>query len=87
MQKGEPLKDGSIVAGDIDEEVVVVEGLEFDLCIGGLHDLIDFAVLLAADELSVFICELDLEADLVVEGLLIQVDERRDVIYMSKQWR
>ena len=69
LKKSEALQDGRVVAGDVDEEVVLIECLEFDLDVGGLHDLVDLAVLLAADELPVLVRELNLEAYLVVEGL------------------
>ena len=48
---------------------MVVERLELDLHIGCLHDLVDLAILLPADEFAVLIRELNLEANLVVEGL------------------
>ena len=48
---------------------MLVEGLELDLHIGCLHDLVDLAVLLATNELAVLIGKLDLEANLVVEAL------------------
>ena len=63
------MQNGRVVAGDVYEEVVLIERLEFDLDVSGLHDLVDFAVLLAANELPMFIGEFNLEADLVMEGL------------------
>ena len=67
------MKSTNVVACNVDEEVVVIEGLELDLDVGGLHDLVDFAVLLSTDKLAVLVGELDLEADLVVEGLLRRI--------------
>ena len=49
---------------------MVVKRLELDLHVGRLHNLVDFAVLFATDELAVLVSKLDLEAYLVVEGLL-----------------
>ena len=63
------MQNGRVVAGDVYEEVVLIERLEFDLDVSGLHDLVDFAVLLAANELPMFIGEFNLEANLVMEGL------------------
>ena len=48
---------------------MLVERLEFDLDVGRLHNLVDLAILLAADELAVLVSELDLEAYLVMIGL------------------
>jgi hypothetical protein len=48
---------------------VVVECLKLYLDVRGLHDLVDFPILLAADEVPVFIRQFDLEANLVMEGL------------------
>ena len=46
-----------------------IERLELDLYVRSLHDLVDLAILLAADELAVLVSELDLEAYLVMIGL------------------
>ena len=48
---------------------MLVEGLELDLHIGCLHDLVDLAVLLPADEFAVLVRKFDLEADLMMESL------------------
>ena len=48
---------------------MLVERLELDLDVGRLHNLVDLAILLAANELAMLISELDLEAYLVMEGL------------------
>jgi hypothetical protein len=48
---------------------MVVEGLELDFNIRSLHDFVYFAILLATDEFTVFVCKLNLESDLMVEGL------------------
>ena len=69
LEESEALENGCIGASDVDEEVVVVEGFELDLDVRSLHDLVNLAILLAADELSVFIGQFDLEAYLVMEGL------------------
>ena len=63
------MQNGGVVAGDVYEEVVLIERLEFDLDVSGLHDLVNLAVLLATNELAVLIGELDLEANLMVETL------------------
>ena len=69
LEKSEALKDRRVRASNVDQEVVVVESLELDLDIRHLHNLVDFAILLAANELAVLVGELDLEANLMVEGL------------------
>ena len=69
MKKGESLQDRCVIAGDVDQEVVFVESLKLNLHVSSLHDLVDLAVLLPADEFAVLIRELNLEANLVVEGL------------------
>ena len=48
---------------------MVVERFELDLHVSCLHDLVDFAVLLSADKLAVFVGELNLKTDLVMESL------------------
>lgn len=48
---------------------MVIEGLELDFHVRRLHDLVDFAILLPANELPVLVCKLNLEPDLVMEGL------------------
>jgi len=55
---------------------VVVEGVELDLGARGLHDLVNLAVLLAADKVSVLVRQLDVKADLVVEVLCNTVSFR-----------
>lgn len=50
---------------------MLVERLELDFHIRGLHDLIDLAVLLAADKLAMLVGQLNLEANLVVELLYV----------------
>ena len=69
LKERETLENRPVAASNVDEEVVLVEGLELDLDVGGLHDLVDLAVPLPADEFAVLIRELNLEANLVVEGL------------------
>ena len=46
-----------------------VECFKLDLDVGSLHDLVNLAVLLAADELAMLVSELDLETYLVMEAL------------------
>lgn len=48
---------------------MVVESFKFDFHIRSLHDFINFAVLLATNKFSVFVGQLDLKTNLVVEGL------------------
>ena len=69
LKKGESLQDRCVIAGDVDQEVVVVEGLKLDLDVSRLHDLVDLAVLLATYELAVLVCKFNLEADLMVVRL------------------
>jgi len=70
-----------LAANDINVEVVLIKAVKDDLDIAYLslasvylagdlkltltHDFVDFAVLLTADKLLVFVCELYLHADLV----------------------
>lgn len=46
-----------------------IECFKLDLDIGGLHDLVNFAVFLPADELTMLVGELNLEANLMMERL------------------
>lgn len=69
LKQGQTLQNRHIRSSNVDQEVVVVECFELDLHIGRLHYLVDFAILLAADEFPVFVGKLDLEANFVVEGL------------------
>lgn len=48
---------------------MVIESLEFYLHVRRLHDLVDLAILLTANELAMFIGQLDLETYLVMERL------------------
>ena len=52
---------------------MIVQRLELDLDVAGLHDFIDLSVLLSTDKLAMFIRKLNLEADLV----LVDLSERR----------
>ena len=63
------MENRGIVTSDVDEEIIIIEGLELDLDVGGLHDLVDLAVLFAANKLAVFVGKLNLEANFVVESL------------------
>jgi hypothetical protein len=69
LQQRESLENGGIITGDVNEKVVVIEGLELDLDVGRLHNLVDLAILFAADELAMLIGKLDLKASLVMKGL------------------
>jgi hypothetical protein len=69
LEQRETLKDSEVTSGDINEEIVVIKGLELDLDAGCLHDFVDLAVLFPADEFAVLVSEFNLEADLVVERL------------------
>lgn len=48
---------------------MVIESLKLDFDVCGLHDLVNFTVLLSTNELAVFVGQFNLEADLVVESL------------------
>jgi hypothetical protein len=48
---------------------MLIESLELNLGIGHLHNFVEFAVLFSADEISVFIRQLNLESDFVMEAL------------------
>jgi hypothetical protein len=73
LEKGQTLQDRAVRAGDIYQEVMVVEGLELDFHVGSLHNLVDFAILLPADELPMFVGKFNLEPYLMVERLTIPV--------------
>jgi len=64
------LENRSIIAGNVDEEVVIIKRLELDLDIGCLHNFVDLAILFATDELAMLVGKLDLEANLVMKGLV-----------------
>lgn len=51
------------------QEIVVVEGFEFDLGVSCLHDLVKLAVLLARDEVAMFVGEFKRKANLEEERL------------------
>ena len=55
LEKRQALQDRSVIAGDVDQKVVVVESFELDLDVGHLHDFVDLPVLLATDELAVLV--------------------------------
>lgn len=55
LEKRQTLQDRRVIASDINQEVVVVEGFELDLDVGHLHDFVDLPVLLATDELAVLV--------------------------------
>lgn len=78
------MQDRCVIAGDVDQEVVFVKGLELDLHVSRLHDLVDLAVLLSTNELAVLIGELDLEANLVVEALYAKAPIRHNA---KVKWR
>ena len=64
------MENRGIVTSDVDEEIIIIEGLKFDLDVGSLHNLVDLAVLFAANKLAVFVSELNLEANFVVKSLI-----------------
>lgn len=55
LEQRKTLHDRCIIAGNVNQKVVFVKGLELDLHISCLHDLIDLAVLLSANELAVLV--------------------------------
>ena len=69
MKEGKALENGTIAAGNLNVEIVIVQRLEFDLDVAGLHDLVDLSVLLSANKLAVLVRKLDLEADLMLVDL------------------
>lgn len=64
------MENRSIIAGNVDKEVVVIKGLELNLDVGRLHNFVDLAILFATDELAVLVGKLNLEANLVMKGLV-----------------
>ena len=67
---------------------MVIERLELDLDIRSLHDLIDFPILFTTDELAMFICQLNLEADFVMEILMegtMSVSRKQAIDYSKDQ--
>ena len=69
LKKSETMKNGTVTTRNLDVEIVIVQRLEFDLDVAGLHDFINFSVLLPANELAVLIRKLDLETNLVLVDL------------------
>ena len=69
MKEGKTLEDGTVAAGNLNVEIVIIQRLEFDLDVACLHNLVDLSVLLSADELAVLVGKFDLEADLVLVDL------------------
>jgi len=69
LKEGKALENGTIAAGNLNVEIVIVQRLEFDLDVAGLHDLVDLSVLLSANKLAVLVRKLDLEADLMLVDL------------------
>ena len=69
MKEGETLENGTVASGNLNVEVVIIQRLEFDLDVAGLHDLVDLSVLLSTDKLAMLVREFDLEADLVLVDL------------------
>ena len=69
MKEGETLENGTVASGNLNVEVVIIQRLEFDLDVAGLHDLVDLSVLLSTDKLAMLGREFDLEADLVLVDL------------------
>lgn len=69
LKEGETLENRTVASGNLNVEIVIVQRLEFDLDVAGLHDFVDFPVLLSTDELAVLVRKLDLETDLVLVNL------------------
>ena len=69
LKEGETLENGTVASGNLNVEVVIIQRLEFDLDVAGLHDLVDLSVLLSTDKLAMLVREFDLEADLVLVDL------------------
>lgn len=69
LKESKTLENGTVTAGNLDVEIVVVQSLELDLDIAGLHDFVDLPVLLSTNKLAVFVRKLDLEADFVLVNL------------------
>lgn len=69
LQKRQTSQNGGVRTREIDKKVVIVERLELYFDGGGLHDLIDLAVLLSRDKLPMFVGELHLKANFVMECL------------------
>lgn len=63
------MENGTVASGNLNVEVVIIQRLEFDLDVAGLHDLVDLSVLLSTDKLAMLVREFDLEADLVLVDL------------------
>jgi len=76
LKESETLKNGTVAARNLNVEVVIVERLEFDLDVAGLHDFVYLSVLLSTNELAVLIRKLYLEADLVLVGLAERHSQR-----------
>ena len=70
LKEGETLENGAVASGDLNVEIVIVQRLEFDLNVAGLHDFVDLSVLLSTNKLAMLVREFDLEADLVLVDLL-----------------
>lgn len=60
---------GHRVGTEVDQKVVVVERFKLDFDIGGLHNFGKLAILLSCDKVTVLIGQLNLESNLVMEGL------------------
>ena len=69
MKEGKALENGTVAAGDLNVEIVIIQRLEFNLDVTGLHDLVDLSVLLSTNKLAVFVREFYLEANLVLVDL------------------
>jgi len=69
LKEGETLENGAVASGNLNVEIVIIQRLELDLDVAGLHDLIDLSVLLSTDKLAMLVRKFDLEADLVLVDL------------------
>jgi hypothetical protein len=69
LKESKTLENGTVAARNLDVEIVIVQRLEFDLDVAGLHDFVDLSVLLSTDKLAVLVSKLNLEADLMLVDL------------------
>jgi hypothetical protein len=73
LEEGKTMDRPGVRPGNIDEEIMFVEGLKFDFDIGRGHNLVDLPVLLPTDEFAIFIGQFELKSNLVMEILHHQI--------------
>ena len=76
LEKGKSLQDRCVIAGDVDQEVVFVESLNLNLHVSSLHDLVNLAVLLATDEVTMLVGQLQLESHFMM--IVLRERQRKD---------